>query len=433
MRSDVVRLFQTLPHTCGYYAERTAQNLVIDPSSPQLDQLYEIAPAARLSARWRPCLSSRNVIECRACVACRIPVDALRSRPQPASLPEAQCRPAVARRAGRLQRGTLRSVSALFAVAPSRWRHGRCPARRFLALSVYRTGVRRGSSNSAQGRACSRVAVTDFCEAGLSAVYTFYDPRRGSRGLGTFAILKQIDIARERGLSHVYLGFWIAGHIRRWTTRSASARSRSCAAGSGNADRAGHRQLTESRDSCRRPHGLVARRFEWSRRGPGSLPCADGHAPRVCRRGAGRVRFGQRLGNARDRRCRLPSPSTRTAHEAEGPSWRIDGIGRPRMARACRANSESSCEIRVTRPVSCGRGLTSEKITVSPLTKNSTPNRPCPPSASVIAPAWRLASAMRDVAHRLRLPGFAIVARFLAMADRRAEARAAARGERSAG
>ena len=76
------------------------------------------------------------------------------------------------------------------------------------------------------------VAVTDFCNAGLSAVYTFYDPDELARGLGTFAILRQIAIAREQGLSHLYLGFWIAGHSR-WTTRSASSRSRSCATASG--------------------------------------------------------------------------------------------------------------------------------------------------------------------------------------------------------
>ena len=29
MKSETVRLFQTLPHACGYFAERTAQNLVI--------------------------------------------------------------------------------------------------------------------------------------------------------------------------------------------------------------------------------------------------------------------------------------------------------------------------------------------------------------------------------------------------------------------
>jgi arginyl-tRNA--protein-N-Asp/Glu arginylyltransferase len=39
-RSDQVRLFQTLPHGCGYYADRTAQNLVLDPAAPNLDQLY---------------------------------------------------------------------------------------------------------------------------------------------------------------------------------------------------------------------------------------------------------------------------------------------------------------------------------------------------------------------------------------------------------
>ena len=43
MRSDVVRLFQTLPHPCGYFAERTAQNIVIDPSAPQLPQIYDVA------------------------------------------------------------------------------------------------------------------------------------------------------------------------------------------------------------------------------------------------------------------------------------------------------------------------------------------------------------------------------------------------------
>ena len=54
--------------------------------------------------------------------------------------------------------------------------------------------------------------MTDFCTSGLSAVYTCYDPDEAGRGLGTFAILRQIELARENGLDHVYLGFWIAGH-----------------------------------------------------------------------------------------------------------------------------------------------------------------------------------------------------------------------------
>lgn len=54
------------------------------------------------------------------------------------------------------------------------------------------------------------VAVTDILADGLSAVYTFFDPEQRQRGLGTFAILQQIELARERQLPYLYLGYWIA-------------------------------------------------------------------------------------------------------------------------------------------------------------------------------------------------------------------------------
>jgi arginine-tRNA-protein transferase len=56
------------------------------------------------------------------------------------------------------------------------------------------------------------VAVTDVVESAISAVYTFYDPDLTERSLGTLAILKQIEWARSTGRSHLYLGYWIAGH-----------------------------------------------------------------------------------------------------------------------------------------------------------------------------------------------------------------------------
>ena len=56
------------------------------------------------------------------------------------------------------------------------------------------------------------VAVTDRVGRGLSAVYTFFEPELAQRGLGTLAILRQIEWARREGLDHLYLGYWIDGH-----------------------------------------------------------------------------------------------------------------------------------------------------------------------------------------------------------------------------
>lgn len=53
------------------------------------------------------------------------------------------------------------------------------------------------------------VAVVDELADGLSAVYTFYDPGDFSRSLGRYAILTEIEIARNQGLQWLYLGYWI--------------------------------------------------------------------------------------------------------------------------------------------------------------------------------------------------------------------------------
>jgi arginine-tRNA-protein transferase len=63
-----------------------------------------------------------------------------------------------------------------------------------------------------QGERLLGVAVTDIALAGVSAVYTFFDPDESARSLGTFGILQQVALAKRRGIPYVYLGFWIAGH-----------------------------------------------------------------------------------------------------------------------------------------------------------------------------------------------------------------------------
>ena len=54
-------------------------------------------------------------------------------------------------------------------------------------------------------------ALTDMLQDGLSMLYSFYDPHRAKNSLGTYMVLDHIDIAKEDGLKHVYLGYWVPG------------------------------------------------------------------------------------------------------------------------------------------------------------------------------------------------------------------------------
>jgi arginyl-tRNA--protein-N-Asp/Glu arginylyltransferase len=55
------------------------------------------------------------------------------------------------------------------------------------------------------------VALSDMMSDGYSMVYSFFDPAEDNRSLGTWMILDHIERARKQGLTHVYLGYWVAG------------------------------------------------------------------------------------------------------------------------------------------------------------------------------------------------------------------------------
>ena len=210
LRTERVRLFQTLPHACGYFPARTAQNLVLDPAAPNLPQLYALS-LARGFRRAGGHVYHPHCANCHACEPCRIDVAAFtpdrslrRCLAANRDLELTECAP-----------GLTDERHDLYA----RYLHARHPGggmddasdedfSHFLASPWSPTvfiEFRRA------GRLVA-VAVTDVCETGLSAVYTFFEPGLPKRGLGSYAILRQIELTRARGLPHLYLGYWIEGH-----------------------------------------------------------------------------------------------------------------------------------------------------------------------------------------------------------------------------
>ncbi len=205
-----IRVFMTRPHPCGYYPERTARNLVLDPASPYLASAYgnAIDHGFRRSGAqvYRP-----HCQDCTACMATRIDVAAF--------APDRSQRRTFARNAD-LQMRVVPAVRttenyALYAQYLAS-RHGDGPMAHsdpedflsFLTCDWSRTVFMELRKD---GKLVA-VAVTDLLPQGISAVYTFFDVTEPKRSLGTACILWQIEFARRRKVPFVYLGYWLEGH-----------------------------------------------------------------------------------------------------------------------------------------------------------------------------------------------------------------------------
>jgi arginine-tRNA-protein transferase len=53
-------------------------------------------------------------------------------------------------------------------------------------------------------------SLIDLLDDGVSAVYSFYDPKQQRRSLGTWSILWLVEQCRQHGRPFVYLGYWIS-------------------------------------------------------------------------------------------------------------------------------------------------------------------------------------------------------------------------------
>ena len=59
------------------------------------------------------------------------------------------------------------------------------------------------------GRDLVGIAIVDRGSTALSAVYCYYAPEHSKIGIGTFSILKELELCRNWSLSHLYLGLYI--------------------------------------------------------------------------------------------------------------------------------------------------------------------------------------------------------------------------------
>jgi len=204
-----IHLFRGPGSPCSYLPGREATSEWVDPGilhQALYDRLIEAGFRRSGDHVYRPaCLG------CRACVPVRIPVD--RFRP---SRRDRRCLRRNADLESRFaQPGFTEEYFALYARYlaarhPGGGMDDPDPADFLQFLTSEWAETRFLEIRDPRGRLMA-VAVTDLLDAGLSAVYTFFEPDEPARGLGNFAILEQIRIARERGLDWLYLGYWIEG------------------------------------------------------------------------------------------------------------------------------------------------------------------------------------------------------------------------------
>ena len=206
-RLDALRFFQTPDHECNYLPEQEASTVFVDPSASLNGIVYaQLALIGfRRSGRYiyRPRCKS-----CNACVPIRITAnDFIANRSQKRTLRKNRdltihiCDSQFQDEHYRLYERYLLSRhqnGGMDDTSPDKYKS-------FLTCDWIDTRFIEFRLN---GKLVA-VAVTDFMQDGLSALYTFFDPDLKDRSLGTFAILWQIEAAQRFNKQWVYLGYWV--------------------------------------------------------------------------------------------------------------------------------------------------------------------------------------------------------------------------------
>ncbi|KAA1193070.1 arginyltransferase [Pseudohalioglobus sediminis] len=204
-----LKVYTTYPHSCSYLEDREATTLFVDPRQEVDQTLYSNLSVIgfRRSGNhlYRP-----HCEGCEACIPARIPVNHFAPN--------------------RSQRRTLSRNRDLEVELTA-------DIRDEAAFELYRRYIEQRHHDGdmyppdreqylsfldnawectryfrfyEQGRLVG-VSVVDELLDGLSAIYTFFAPDAEKRSLGRYAVLWQVEKARELNLDYLYLGYWIRG------------------------------------------------------------------------------------------------------------------------------------------------------------------------------------------------------------------------------
>lgn len=209
MIPETVKVYLSTAHECPYLPGEVASSLVVDPDL-EVDRERLSFFTTHGFRRSGDIIYRPHCPDCRECVSVRVPAD--RFRPN-----RSQRR--VARRNADLRvvqvPAEFRDQHFALYLSYQRSRHpdsDMCDVdpdkyHQFLISGRYQSLF----FEMHAGDDLLAVAVADELNDGLSAVYTFFSPAAAARSLGTYAVLWQIEQARQRGLDWVYLGYWIRG------------------------------------------------------------------------------------------------------------------------------------------------------------------------------------------------------------------------------
>ena len=202
-----LKVYTTYPHSCSYLEDQEATTLFVDPRQRVDKHLYSTLSLLGFRRSGNP-IYRPHCTYCDACIPARIPVDQFAPK-------RGQQRTWKRNRDLMVQRTDHILDDAAFNLY-----------RRYIELrhadgDMYPPDREQYESFLNNAWDCTHyyrfydkgtliaLAVVDELVDGLSAIYTFFEPDAHKRSLGVYAILWQIEAARDMGLDYLYLGYWI--------------------------------------------------------------------------------------------------------------------------------------------------------------------------------------------------------------------------------